>query len=275
MGQARQGIKRVVVCTVVLTTVAQLTSIEFARAQVADEPGLNTDGSAAPHHSVALDVPRVAYTDTAFGVGPGVLGAAGFGEVRGSAAQGSDPRLGGGIRLWVSPIDRLLLVLDAQRRDSNNQFAPAATAQVRIVGSEREGWALGALARYKTEGFATLESEVEAGLLGSVNRNRLHVDLNLVVGGDFDGQEGDGELLVRGGYEVLPFFRVGAEGRGRYRVAGNTDLPGGRTWDVFAGPQLFAFSDHYFGALTAGPSTVAMVDRLGWSAIACAGGVMF
>jgi len=244
-------------------------------APAVEKPAQPDPEQQAKRHSVAFDVPRVAYTDSAFGSGALTLGAAGFGELRSSSDTTADPHFGGGIRIWGSPIDRLLFVLDAQRRDSTNEFAPSVTAQVRILGSERAGWALGALARYKTEGFAEMEGEMEGGILASLSQRRFHGDLNLVIGGDFDGRESDGELLARAGYDVLPYLRVGAEGRGRYRLAGEVDLPGGRSWDAFGGAQLFAFYDHYFGAVTVGPSTVGMVDTVGWSMLASAGGVMF
>jgi hypothetical protein len=276
MGSSYKARVRLIVRGLIAPGVLQLIWLGSAWAQSVDQPGSNSREGAAPqHHSVALDVPRVAYTDTAFGTAPLVLGAAGFGEMRGTDNRETQPHVGGGIRLWGSPIDRLLLVITAQRRDSNDQFAPSVTAQVRILGGERQGWALGALARYKTEGFAGLEGEMEGGILGSFNQQRFHVDLNIVAGGDFDGREGDGELLARGGYDVLRILRLGVEGRGRYRLAGSAELPGGRAWDAFGGAQAFAFADHYFGSLTAGPSTVGIVDRIGWSAIASAGGVMF
>jgi hypothetical protein len=254
---------------------AQLCQVSAASAQENDATSANAPNEPRQHHSVSFDVPRVAYTDTAFGVGALTMGAAGFGEARGSANANAQPHLGGGVRLWGSPIDRLVLVLDAERRDSNDKFAPAVTAQVRIFGSEQDGWALGLLGRYKTEGFASVEGEIESGILVSASRARFHLDANAVVGGDFDGKEGDGELLARGGYDVLPFLRLGFEGRGRYRLAGNTELPGNRVWDAFGGGQIFGFADHYFAAATGGPSTVRIVDRIGWSVIASAGGVMF
>ena len=241
----------------------------------ADRPSTANNDALAQHHSVALDVPRVAYTDTAFGVAPSTLGVAGFGEARNGVNTESQAHLGGGLRLWGSPIDRLLLVLDARRNDSTDRFAPALTAQVRILGGERDGWALAALARYKAEGFAELEGEMEAGLLGSASGSGLHLDTNLVFGGDFDGGESDGEFLARGGYDVLNFLRIGAEGRFRSRLSGNTELPGHRSWDAFGGGQILAFADHYFGAVTGGPSTVGISDQLGWSVIASAGGVKF
>jgi hypothetical protein len=241
----------------------------------ADRPSSADSDSIVQHHSVSLDVPRVAYTDTAFGVAPSTLGIAGFGEVRNGVDTESDAHLGGGLRIWGSPVDRLLFVLDAQRNDETDKFAPAITAQVRILGSEKDGWAFGALTRYKAEGFADLGGEMEAGLLGSINGSGLHLDANVVAGADFDGGESDGEALARGGYDVLKFLRLGAEGRFRSRLTGNTELPGHRNWDGFGGPQVLAFADHYFGAVTGGPSTVGISDKLGWSVIASAGGVMF
>jgi len=260
---------------VAATLLVQVGLSRSAAAQAVDMPASNEGTTETAHHSVSFDIPRVAYTDTAFGVGALTLGAAGFAETRGSANAGTQPHLGGGIRIWGSPIDRLVFVLDAQRRDSNDKFAPAVTAQVRILGSEQEGWALGVLGRYKTEGFASLEGEIESGVLFSLSQQGLHLDANVVAGGDFDGKEGDAEFLARSGYDVMRFLRLGAEGRGRYKLAGNTELPGKRDWDAFGGPQIFAFSDHYFAAATGGPSTVGIVDRLGWSVIASAGGVMF
>ena len=254
---------------------AQFACVGVSAAQTIDSAGTSVTQSAPARHSVSFDVPRVAYTDSAFGVGALTLGAAGFGEARGSANASAQPHLGGGLRIWGSPIDRLVLVLDAQRRDSNDQFAPAVTAQIRIFGSESEGWAVSVLGRYKTEGFASIEGEIESGILVSVSQRGFHFDGNIVAGGDFDGKEGDGELLNRAGYDVLPFLRLGAEGRGRYKLAGKAELPGNRDWDAFGGPQVFAFADHYFAAATGGPSTVGLTDRVGWSVIASAGGVMF
>ncbi|HTA91566.1 MAG TPA: hypothetical protein VK745_18410 [Polyangiaceae bacterium] len=240
-----------------------------------DAPALNDANATNAHHSVALDVPRVAYTDTAFGVSPATLGAAGFGEVRNGVNTESNAHLGGGLRIWGSPVERLLFVLDAQRNDETDKFAPAITAQFRIFGGEPDGWALGVLARYKAEGFADLGGEMEGGILGSINRVGFHLDANLVAGADFDGGESDGEILARGGYDVLKYLRFGAESRVRYRLAGRAELPGNRNWDAFGGAQALAAADHYFGAVTGGPSTVGISDKLGWSVIASLGGVMF
>jgi hypothetical protein len=245
-------------------------------AQGADQYVAPSEEAPVPiRHTAASEVPRIAYTDTAFGVSKATLGAAGFGEARNGVNTEARTHLGGGLRIWGAPIERLLLVLDAQRSDENDRFVPAISAQFRVFGSEREGWALGVLGRYKTEGFAELGGELEAGLLGSISHAGLHLDGNVVAGADFDGGVSDGEALARGGYDVLSFLRLGAEGRIRYRLTGKTELPGNRAWDGFGGAQVLAFADHYFGAVTGGPSTVGISDRVGWSVIASAGGVMF
>ncbi len=235
----------------------------------------SNEASAPIRRSAATEVPRVAYTDTAFGVSKSTLGAAGVGEIRNGVNSETHTHVGGGLRIWAAPIERLLLVLDAQRNDETDKFAPAITGQLRLFGSQQEGWALGVLARYKAEGFADLGGEVEGGFLGSFNRAGLHLDGNLVAGADFDGGVSDGEVLARGGYDVLSFLRVGAEGRIRHRLTGKTELPGSRAWDGFGGAQILGFADHYFGAVTGGPSTVGISDRVGWAVIASAGGVMF
>jgi len=84
-----------------------------------------------------------------------------------------------------------------------------------------------------------------------------------------------GELLDRVGYDVLPFLRLGGEGRARVRFSGDVTLPGGRTWDMFIAPQVLGYYGAFFGALTAGPSTVGIADGVGWLALASIGGVMF
>ena len=67
-------------------------------------------------------------------------------------------------------------------------------------------------------------------------------------------QENDGEVLIRGGYDVLSYLRLGAEGRARYRLSGNLKLPGNRDWDAFAGPQLLASHETLLAPVTAAAS---------------------
>jgi len=221
------------------------------------------------------DVPLVAYTTNAFAGTPATIGASGFTETR-ATPSGTRGLANAGLRIFASPFDRLSLMIDAQRREENDEFAPSLTAQIRILdGGFGSAWALGVLGRYKTEGFAELGGELEGGVLFSVGSHGLHLDSNLIAGGDFDGGESDGEFLARFGYDASRYLRVGLEGRGRYRISGVNKLPGNRDWDAFGGPQLMVFADHYFAAVTAGPSTVGISDNLGIAIICNVGGVAF
>jgi hypothetical protein len=40
-------------------------------------------------------------------------------------------------------------------------------------------------------------------------------------------------------FDVLPYLRVGGEGRVRYRLSGEASLPGGHAADVYLGPLCF------------------------------------
>ncbi|HEY2408943.1 MAG TPA: hypothetical protein VGI10_23220, partial [Polyangiaceae bacterium] len=156
--------------------------------QPSDRPAPSESEQDARRHNLPQDVPLVAYTTNAFGADASSLGASGFGEARLSASS-NKALANGGLRVWGAPIDRLVILLDAQRREENNAFAPSITAQVRLLGSTKEGWALGVLSRYKTEGFAELGGELEGGVLLSASSAGFHLDTNLIGGGDFDGGE--------------------------------------------------------------------------------------
>lgn len=253
---------------------AMLFVSRSASAQEADEGSAGTSRDGATK-TAATETPTVAYTYTAFGVSARTFGAAGYGESRGGFESTPVPHLGGGLRLWASPVDRVTLFIDAEQRDENDKFAPSASIQVRILGNRADGWALGALARYKAEGFADLGGEIEFAALGSYGRRGVHLDGNAVIGKDMDKDESDGEALARAGYDVLTFLRVGGEGRVRYRLSGAAALPGGRNWDAFAGPQVMGFYGAFFGAVTAGPSTIGLTENVGWIAIATVGGAAF
>jgi hypothetical protein len=116
---------------------------------------------------------------------------------------------------------------------------------------------------------------MEFAVLGSYAREGFHLDSNAIVGVAFEEEESDGEFLARAGYDVLPFLRVGGEGRVRVRFSGDVSLPGGRTWDMFIGPQVLGYYGAFFGALTAGPSTVGIEESVGWLAMATIGGAAF
>jgi len=256
-----------------LIIVAVVSSTELASAEEADS------SSEAPAFEVpksaATEVTRVAYTHTAFGSAYRTVGAAAFSDGRGSFERTSKLRLGGGIRVWGAPIERVTLLADGERRETTDAFAPSISVQVRIAGDRGKGWAVAGLARYKTEGFAEIEGEAEFAMLVSYAQSRSHFDLNAVVGTALEERESDAEAAARAGYDVLPFLRLGAEARFRRRIAGTTALPGGRDWDLLAGPQLLVYSGAFFGALTGGPSTVGLPAEVGWTAIATLGGAAF
>ena len=231
--------------------------------------------SRMPPATAATETPTVAFTHSAFGSSAGVVGAAGYGESRGGFT--GTPMFGGGLRAWGAPIDRLTLFADAERRDEvgNLRFAPSVSASVRILGDRARGWALSLLGRYKADAFAELGGEAEFAVLGSYERRGFHLDGNVIVGAGFEEGESDGEALARVGYDVIPYLRIGAEGRGRYRLSGDVSLPGGRVWDGFLGAQVLGNYGAFIGALTFGPSNVGITQQTGWLAMATLGGAAF
>jgi hypothetical protein len=173
-------------------------------------------------------------------------------------------------------LDRLTLIGDGSR-DMFGHFAPSAAAVVRVFG-DREGLSLGVLGKFKVEGFGTgpngeTEAEIESGLLLSYARYGWHFDLNAIGGvGTGDDGEVDAEGRLRFGRDIGELLRLGLDGQARFRMAGDTKLPGGRTWDFVGGPQVLFGQRHFFGALTAGPATMGVVKDVGFSAIVSIGG---
>ena len=268
-----------------------VASVHTSRAQGLDEPqparhwpdhskdqaGAPTTPTVEPRRDTRSEVPIVAYTYTAAGAPAKTVGAQGYGV--GLAASGQDPVLGGGATVWGSPIDRLTLIGDASRNVWGN-FAPSATVVGRLLGSRDKGWSLGALGKFKIDGFAAgpsgdeVESEMELGALVSFAGSGLHLDMN-AIGGHGLGDEGemDAEARFRVGYDFGRFVRLGLDSQGRWRVAGPKYLPNGRTWDFAAGTQVMVAASRFFGAFTVGPTTMGLVsDSVGASAILSFGG---
>src|SRR5439155_6135307 len=100
------------------------------------------------------------------------------------------------------------------------------------------------LGKFKVEGFGVgandeMESEIEGGLLASYVARGWHLDANAITGfGTGDDGEIDVEGRLRIGREIRPLVRLGVDGQGRYRAAGDRALVGGRHGDFAAGPQL-------------------------------------
>jgi len=254
-----------------------LSSLLFSNLAFAEGADSADSSPGAPSRPVATaidEVPRVAYARGAFGSSAPSVGAAGFGVTRVEGRGGDRPWFGGGVRAWGSPIDRVTILAEGKRRD-NGEFAPSVGAQLRLLGSRSEHYAIALGAEYLAEGFAELGGEIEGGVLASYAKARLHLDANLVVGGGFDEGEADGELLARLGYDVMQPVRLGLEGRVRQRLAGRGELPGARTADGFVGAQAMLTHEQLFLAVTGGPTTIAIANGVGWSALATFGGAAF
>jgi hypothetical protein len=275
-----------IACLACSSTAFAQASPDPAPAPPAAQPAATGDvavGAATPAadaKDVRREVPIVAYTYSAGGVTAKTYGVQLYGL--GLMASGQDSVVGGGGAVWGSPIDRLTIIVDGQRNLSKD-FSPSAAAIVRLYGDGREGLTLGALGKFKIDGFGKgpdgeeVESEVEAGGLLSYASAGFHLDVNAVYGvGLGDEGEMDSEGRLRVGYDVGSWARVGLDSQARVRVAGPLTLANGRSWDFAAGPQMLAYSGNFFGAVTAGPTTMGLVsDKVGWTALLSAGGTTF
>jgi hypothetical protein len=253
--------------------VVSVLALVGASARAADDEGKTTSGSELAPRSATNEVPNVGYAYTT-GVATNSVGAMGYGS--GLTAGGANG-FGGGGTVWGSPVDRLTIVADASRT-IDKQFAPSAAALVRLFGDHALGWSLAGLGKYKVDGFSRganneFESELEVGAVVGYVRSGLHFDFNAVTGfGLTDDREVDSEARLRLGYDVAPFLRLGIDEQARYRLSGATRLPGNRSGDFAGGAQIFAWYRNVFGAITAGPTTMNVVDvRVGWMALVSVG----
>jgi hypothetical protein len=262
--------------TTLCTTSAAICAIAFSlHARAADDLP-EGDGAAS-------ETPRTSATSTAIvahtyatGVARGQLGAMGYGS---GLVSGGSSTWAGGATAWGSPVDRLTIVADAQR-DVNAQFAPSVAALVRLVGAPGRGFSFGVIGKYKVDGFARgpnneFESEAETGALLSLHEGRFHLDTNAIGGvGLTDDREVDAEGRLRVGIDVTSFLRLGIDEQARWRVSGATKLPGNRSWDYAGGAQVLVSFGGFFGALTAGPTTMGVYDsKAGWMAMMTLGAV--
>jgi hypothetical protein len=244
-------------------------------ARASADPARDVPDVPPPARDVRTEIPNLTYAYTAQGASTSSLGAQS--SANSLVARGQKPSLGGGGTVWGAPIERVTLIADAQR-DVIGNFAPSAAMVVRIVGAPGEGFSLGVLGKFKVEGFGVgpnheMESEIEGGVLASYARRGWHLDLNAIGGfGTGDDGEVDAETRVRAGRDVGSLLRLGVDGQARFRLAGDRALLGNRTWDFAGGPQVLVGSSHFFGAITGGPATMGVVDKLGWTAVATIGG---
>jgi hypothetical protein len=249
--------------------------VQAAGAQV-DEASSASARMPLPQRTMAL-VPNGVDAYTAF-ISDSALGAAGVGVIDGRPNDTKGTEASGGVRIWGSFLDRVVALGEAGK-DSKGHFVPSLTVAIRALGAQEEGWSAGVLGRYRTEGFSTIDGEIEGGLLGSYAKNRLHLDANLIVGVGIEEKEADGEGLLRFGYDLAPMFRLGLETRIRRELAdeGEAEAPGveGGEWDAFAGAQGMLAFGHFFGLLTAGPQKPRFTEEVGWMAQMTLGGITF
>jgi hypothetical protein len=190
-----------------MTCVAGLSVSSSLRAQPRES---STATEATPERRSERTLRRIPSgvdTYTAFIEGQS-LGAAGVGVLDGRPGEERSVDASGGIRFWGSFLDRFVIQGEAGK-DAKGRFAPSVTLAARLLGDGKSGWAAGVLGRYRTEGFSTVEGEVEGGLLGGYARNRLHLDAGLIAGVGIEESEADAELLFRLGYDLAAIFRLG------------------------------------------------------------------
>ena len=206
-----------------------------------------------------------------------MIGALGYGGVLGSSGP-AGLRVGGGARMWGSPVDRLTIIVEVVRPldDKIPAAKPSVSAMARIFGGAKQGYALSAQMSYRADGFADLGGEIEGSLLFSLSRGRLHADANVTFGGAVtDETEADSELKLRIGADLTSWCRVGVDGRFRYRVAGAKSLPGNRVGDAVGGPEIVFSYRHLFLAVDGGPSTVGVVHGLGGTVVGTLGAALW
>jgi hypothetical protein len=242
-----------------------------------DDASVSAASPSSRESDLMRNLPVVAYAYSAHGARARTIGVHAYGL--GLVAPGQDGVLGGGGAVWGSPFERLTLIVDGQRNLSR-EFSPSAAAVFRIYGSGDEGFALGALGKFKVDGFAggpdrdEIESEVELGALVSYRTDGWYADLN-AIGGRGTGDEGetDAEGRIRFGRDIGSFARLGFDGQMRMRLAGPRYLPNGRTWDFAAGPQAVLTWGQFYGSLTAAPTTMGLVTHdVGFTAMLAVGG---
>jgi len=272
---------------------AVLLSSTLAAPAFADSLPPDAVTPAAQPHDIREEVPLLAYTTSAFGASRLTMGALGYGGVLG-APPASAPGTGlvngltggGGARIWGSPIDRVTILLEVARPLDDkacggtgkpcvpaNAAKPSASVIGRLLGSREAGMALSAELTYRTDGFADFGGEVEGSVLFSPARAGFHLDSNVTAGGaaDPDEREADGEVKLRLGYDVTPWFRMGLDGRFRYRLLGAQSLPGNRLGDAVGGLELLFSYKHLFIAADAGPSTVGVAHGVGGTVLGTLG----
>jgi hypothetical protein len=145
------------------------------------------------------EVPRLAYTDSVLATRGSLLGVGVFGAARGYMDKSSgNPVGGGGLQIFGSPIERVMIVAVGERT-LDGDFRPTASVIVRLAGGRKDGWAIGGIASYKMDGFAEAGGETELGAVFSIAQKGWHLDANAIAGSGLEEKEVDTEGKLRGG----------------------------------------------------------------------------
>jgi hypothetical protein len=260
--------------TCLLAIAAWGVSVHVRAAEADAGPARQLDSTEVEQQTLAA-TPTGVDTYTAF-LGERGLGASGLASASTGAGTGTD--FSGGFRLWGGFLDRMVAQGEAAK-NSKGKFAPSVAIAVRVLGDRAKGWALGALGRYRTEGFSTIEGEIEGGLLGSFARKQLHLDAGVLAGVGIEEEEADAEGVLRFGYDLSRNFRLGLESRIRHELETGGEeearAAGESEWDMFAGAQANMTFSHFFGVLTVGPQKPRATEKVGLMLHLMVGGVAF
>jgi hypothetical protein len=221
----------------------------------------------------AIQFPRYAFVESPWGGSqkPALFAAlSGMGT---AASNGVSSTTTGGFRLggtW-----NRFTVHGLIARDIEQKWSPTLAAHVRLLGSLEQGYALGVLAQYKTDGFSEAGGEAEFGLTGGFKRGGFVTEINTVIGTGVEEKEAgevDGEGKLRLGYMPVPVVFLGAEGQIRKRFAGDRLLPGNKTFDYAVGPQVRASLFGLIGSLTVGTTTMGTGEAVPFGFLTIGGG---
>ena len=216
-------------------------------------PGDQVEKAPVPENDLKSAFPRYAFVESPWGFDkPGMFAALAAGGVTAKGQSESQ----GGVRVGGA-YDRLT-VHALLGRGLDQRWSPTATAHVRLLGSPQGSYSLGVMGQYKAEGFTEAGGEVEMGLTFGLRQSRFYLEANALAGAGLEEEEGgevDAEGKLRLGFRALDALRLGAEGQFRQRLSGDRRLPGNRTNDWTAGPQLIWATGPVFAAVTGGATS--------------------
>jgi hypothetical protein len=199
------------------------------------------------------------------------LSAGGGASASTAASSSASANLGAGIQYTLLPG----FALGVSGYVDGGQVTPAATARYQFLNQLDHGLNLSALARFKSVGFTSTGSELEAGVNAGRRFGLFDVLANGVVGKGLGGDSGtDLEGKLSTGVALGQSGRLGLDARLRSEISDSQQSitpPMGRDFDLMAGPtasviiqrvQLQAFAGYSAPRHTvrAGPAALGSVS---------------